>query len=68
MTLNWITSPDSRVIDFNGTIRYEDLAKIRFDHVERLMMREPIETAADFLLLAEMLFRRMAEQAERPSA
>lgn len=40
----------------------DELAKIHFDHIERAMLAMETVDPADFLLVAEMIFRRYSEQ------
>lgn len=52
----------NRIWSFNGSISYSDIANLRLDHMDKMLMKQEPETAADCLLTLEMLFRRYEEQ------
>lgn len=62
MKFDWHTEPETKDLVFSGRVSARDLQNVRFDHVERTMMRMPHTSPADMLLLLEMLFRRVSEQ------
>lgn len=49
-------------IEFRGSIGCDDIARLRLDALDRALLNDGAENAADFLLILEMLFRRHAEQ------
>jgi hypothetical protein len=50
------------VIVFSGEVSEYDLVRLKLEGVDAMLINEPCVTAADFLLVLEMLFRRAAEQ------
>lgn len=59
--LSWFREIDGSVT-FSGRISVQDLMAIT-DNFDRLQLDQPCETAADFLLDAELVFRRAVERA-----
>ena len=51
-------------IRFRGSLTANDLQRVRLDHIERAQLDSEAETAADYLLDLEVIFRRLAEQDE----
>lgn len=53
---------------FNGKVSQFDLMDLKLDRFDRRVLTEPCETAADFLLSLELIFRRLDRQIERRRA
>lgn len=51
-----------KTIEFHGSIGCDDIARLRLDALDRALLNNGAENAADSLLILEMLFRRHAEQ------
>ena len=49
-------------IEFRGSISCDDIGRLRLDALDRALLNDGAENAADSLLILEMLFRRHAEQ------
>lgn len=62
MKLTVYDNPASDAFEFSGTIPRSDIGALHLDGLDRMLLGEPTKTAADFLLVAEMLFRRHAER------
>ena len=54
--------PATGSISFSGNISLYDFAKINLDNLDRMLLQDKQESAADFLLCLEMLYRRHSEQ------
>jgi hypothetical protein len=50
---------------FKGEVLESDLITVDLDPLDRALLNDTAETAADTLLVLEMLFRRHQEQAAR---
>lgn len=61
--MQWHHSNVDRVLFFSGAIYPEDIAQLDLDPLDRALLDSNPTTAADMLLVLEMLFRRGAEQA-----
>jgi hypothetical protein len=58
-----------RVTKFSGEFTDLDLVNIDFDELDRALMRDKMESEADYLLVLEMIFRRWREQTQlKPTA
>lgn len=51
-----------KTIEFRGSIGCDDIGRLRLDALDRALLNGGSATAADSLLILEMLFRRHAEQ------
>ena len=64
MKLRWWHDPETQDLVFEGRVSVSDYASLDLDPSELAMLRMPVHKGSDFLLNAEMLFRRAQEQAE----
>ncbi len=60
----WWDGPSGAVL-FSGRLNMEDVGRLRLDPLDRALLSDRVETAADFLLKIEMIFRRLAEQSPK---
>ena len=62
MNLTWSKDAFTGDVVFSGVITGRDIRNLKLDNFERAMLESKQESAADFLLDAELLFRRHQEQ------
>ena len=62
MNLTWERDNITGDIKFHGVIHLNDLLVLELDYFEMAQLEGLQESAADFLLDAELIFRRYAEQ------
>lgn len=61
--LTWGSDPVTGDWWFKGRITQDDMADLRLDALDRAIIQQPTQSAADVLLSAEIVFRRLAQQA-----
>lgn len=62
MNLEWSKDVLTGDIKFHGSIPASALAELKLDNFEKQMLSMQPESAADFLLDAELVFRRYDQQ------
>lgn len=55
------------VWEFSGSIHLSEIASLRLDHIDKVLLDAGAETAADALLILEMIYRRLAQQRKIPA-
>lgn len=57
--------PEGRALTFSGRVNLCDLHDLMMtlDHVDRAVIRSPVNSAADLFQTLEIIFRRTAEKA-----
>lgn len=63
----WRDVADNDTVKFSGELTVHDLAALKLDGIDRMVINSPAETAADHLQSLEIIFRRLHEQ-EAPDA
>lgn len=59
---NWAIDTDTGDYIFSGRVCAHDIRALELPALDRLILREPVTTSADFLQNMEILFRRLGEK------
>lgn len=65
--LEWWVDGETDTLIFHGRIAMRDLTEVPMSSLDRAVVIETPKTAADFLLSAELLFRRIQEHKQKKS-